>query len=114
MTVFACPSEYGSGALWTIGMLCPRCGGGMNVENQGRTYPRESCAIVRCIKCKAPQTLLVRLLEMGHEPGIEGEGKVHEALCGTDSGYNRHRVLNEPTCHRCREAHARAAQDRGK
>lgn len=112
MSLTAKGSDYGIASVWHLTMLCPRCGGDLALENQGQALTRECASVVRCKSCKSPQTLLVRLLEMGHEPGIEGEGKLGVAMCGTDSGYNRHRVLQESTCQRCRDAHAASEHDR--
>lgn len=112
MSVTAKGSDYGAASVWHLTMLCPRCAGNLALENQGQALTRECASIVRCETCHAPQTLLVRLLEVGYEPGLENEGRLGVAVCGTDSGYHRHRSLGEATCVRCRNAHAQAEHDR--
>lgn len=52
-----------------------------------------------CDECKAANTQYRR--------------NAREAVCGTDSGYFRHRrKLNEPPCYECTRAHAAAERDR--
>lgn len=80
-----------------------------SVESVDRTItPRERAQrllyLRRCID--AELAFLDR--RMNHE----GPKRVPDPLCGTESGYTRHRRRGETTCDDCRRAHARGEQQR--
>lgn len=106
MSVTAAGVDYGKASLWGISMLCPRCGGDMDIVNEGRVYTREFTAMLGCLDCGAAEQLLVRLISV--------DGELRNRGCGTNYGYHRHRYLGEIACGDCRAAHSKAESVRAR
>lgn len=85
---------------------CPICGADTEFVTSGSRRHWQQAAVIRCSECAWRGVLNVELLdarEMGYKIGAR-----QPAVCGTESGYQRHRKqLGEPACDECKAAHSR-------
>lgn len=105
---------------YLVVLTCTQCGADVEHVTGGSRRHWQQAAVVACTECKWTGVVNVELTdarEMGWRP--TGRGAVNEdgtrkvtAVCGTESGYQRHRkAFNEPACDACRAAHSAAVID---
>ena len=97
-----------------IGVLsCLRCGGVLEAVSVGQIIAgREGSVIMRCRDCTFEHQYMVRLLPVMQNVDPTKYGRLAPAACGTDSGYFRHRRLEQDPCTLCKTAHAAAERMR--
>lgn len=92
---------------------CLRCGAELEAITIGRVIcQREGSAILACSDCHYEHHLRVTLGPLYEQLDTSLLQKRRAAVCGTDSGYFRHRRLGERPCVSCTQAHAEADRAR--
>ena len=87
-------------------MTCLRDGAPLEHVVTGRIIAgREGSIILRCTACGLDHHVRVTLSLVGENLDTMVSSHQPIAVCGTESGYSRHRNLGTETCEPCREAH---------
>jgi len=90
---------------WQFEHVCPLCAGDTAAVTTSSAAGNQIRAVSRCLTCDA-EWLLTVALEMHAAPTPVG------IVCGSESGYQRHRTNGEKPCDQCRAAHAAHFQAR--
>lgn len=88
---------------------CLRCGADLDVVTVGRVVcGREGSVVLACSECRHEHHLRVTLSPLYEQLDTSAPHSTRPAVCGTDSGYYKHRRLGEQACGACTAAHTDA------
>lgn len=90
-----------------VTVTCPLCTADTEFVTGGSAHHWQQAAVIRCTECNWQGVLNVELTD-AREMGYRIDRR-QPAVCGTESGYQRHRKqFGEPACDACKAAHSAA------
>ena len=96
-------------------LACLRDGTRLVPVAEGRILAgREGSVILRCTSCGYEHHLYVSLSLVGENVDTFISTNRRAAVCGTESGYSRHRANGTPPCELCATAHREGNRRRAK
>lgn len=86
---------------------CADCSGEMQHITGGRVISGETSAVAKCLNCGSEWLFRLVMAAVARRIELPGERRSpsNAALCGTDSGYHKHKRERTEKCGPCKAAH---------